>query len=118
PVELTVQLPKALLLPYTTLFRSPRKDAAVAVASKGRNNANNPDGYEYAAYTYQVYANVAPLNPTKELRSVTFPTGTTAKLFDVRPVTLGLPDAPSGDVWASDLEWRSEEHTSELQSRE
>lgn len=85
----------------------PLKDAAVAVASKGRNNANNPDGYEYAAYTYQVYANVAPLNPTKELRSVTFPTGTTAKLFDVRPVTLGLPDAPTGDVWASDLEWTS-----------
>ncbi|MDF9875433.1 NPCBM/NEW2 domain-containing protein [Cellulosimicrobium cellulans] len=85
----------------------PLKDSVVAVASKGRNNANNPDGYEYPTYTYQVYANVAPLNPTKELRSVTFPTGTTAKLFDVRPVTLGLPDAPAGDAWVSDLEWTS-----------
>ncbi|WP_265520164.1 NPCBM/NEW2 domain-containing protein [Oerskovia flava] len=85
----------------------PLKDANVAVASLGRNNANNPDGYEYPTYSYQVYANVAPLNPAKQLQSVTFPSGTTAKLFDVRPVTLGLPDAPAGDVWVSDLEWTS-----------
>ncbi|UJP08782.1 NPCBM/NEW2 domain-containing protein [Microbacterium sp. KUDC0406] len=85
----------------------PLKDAAVAVASKGRNNKANPDGYEYPTYTYQVYANVAPLIPTKELRSITFPVGTTAKLFDVRPVTLDMPEAPSGEPWVSDLDWVS-----------
>lgn len=83
----------------------PLKDANVAVASKGRNSASNPEGYEYPTYTYQVYANVVPLNPVKELRSITFGTGTTAKFFDVKPVNLALPDVPVGDSWVSDLEW-------------
>lgn len=98
--EQSVYFPNWIIQPS-----GPLKDSVVAVGSKGRNNKANPDGYEYPNGTYSVYANAVPLNPTKELRSVTFPAGTTAKLFDVRPVDLALPEAPSGDVWASDLEW-------------
>src|SRR5690606_19607989 len=100
--EQSVYFPNWIIQPS-----GPLKDSVVAVGSKGRNNKANPDGYEYPNGTYSVYANAVPLNPAKELRSVTFPAGTTAKFFDARAVSLGLPVAPSGDVWVSDLEWTS-----------
>ncbi|MFD6092987.1 NPCBM/NEW2 domain-containing protein [Oerskovia sp. NPDC060338] len=81
--------------------------SSVAVASQGRNNKNNPAGYEYPTYKYQVYSDTVILNPAKELRSVTFPVQTNAKLFAMKVATLGLPDAPQGTVWASDLTWTS-----------
>jgi len=80
---------------------------SVAVPSQGRNNKNNPAGYEYPTYTYQVYSDTVILNPAKELRSVTFPVQTNAKLFAMEVPTLGLPQAPQGTVWASDLTWTS-----------
>ncbi|MDO8145625.1 MULTISPECIES: NPCBM/NEW2 domain-containing protein [unclassified Isoptericola] len=89
------------------LLQGDRRDAVDAVESKGRNNAANPDGYEYPSYTYRVYANVVALDPSKELRSITFSQTDRAILFDMRPVDLTLPEAPSGDVWLSDLPWVS-----------
>ncbi|MEK8228547.1 NPCBM/NEW2 domain-containing protein [Oerskovia sp. M15] len=73
----------------------------------GPQQQEQPGGYEYPTYKYQVYSDTVILNPAKELRSVTFPVQTNAKLFAMKVATLGLPEAPQGTVWASDLTWTS-----------
>ena len=81
--------------------------AEVAVRSLGRNNSNNPEVYEYPAYTYQVYSNLVRLNPGKELASVVLPSESRVRFFDWQVVEQPLPPAPEGSAFASELDWVS-----------
>ena len=81
--------------------------ASVAIKSLGRNSATNPAVYEYPTYGYQVYSNLVRLNPAKELAYVVLPTESRLKIFDWQVVEQPLPTPPSGEVWASELQWLS-----------
>ncbi|MFF2370484.1 NPCBM/NEW2 domain-containing protein [Agromyces sp. NPDC058110] len=81
--------------------------ATVAITSKGRNNGNNPNVYEYPNGNYQVYSNVLRLNPAKELAYVVLPTESRLKIFDWKVVDQPLPPGPTATAWASDLTWVS-----------
>lgn len=81
--------------------------ATVAIVSMGRNNANNPNVYEYSAYKYQVYSNLVRLNPSKELAYVVLPTESRLRIFDWKVVDQPLPPAPSGTIGAAELPWVS-----------
>ena len=89
------------------VFASNLGGAKVAVSSKGRNSASNPNVYEYSQYDYQAFSNLVRLIPSKELASVTLPTEGRAKFFDWQVVSQPLPPAPSASAWASDLPWIS-----------
>ena len=81
--------------------------ASVAITSLGRNSATNPNVYEYPTGRYQVYSNLVRLNPAKELAYVVLPTESRLKIFDWKVVDQPMPPAPSGTVYASDLNWIS-----------
>ena len=89
------------------VFASNLGGAKVAVSSKGRNSASNPNVYEYSQYDYQAFSNLVRLIPSKELASVTLPTEGRAKFFDWQVVSQPLPPAPTASAWASDLPWIS-----------
>ncbi|WP_295011846.1 NPCBM/NEW2 domain-containing protein [uncultured Microbacterium sp.] len=81
--------------------------ATVAISSLGRNNAANANSPEYTTSTYQVYSNTVRLIPGKQLKAVTLPVATNVKVFDWQVADFPLPAAPTGDVFASDLDWVS-----------
>lgn len=80
--------------------------ATAVIDTKGRNNAASAT-IEYAQYTYSVFANSIRLNPSKTVESVTLPVETRVKFFDWKVVSQQLPDAPTGTVALSDIDWVS-----------
>lgn len=81
--------------------------ATVAIASLGRNNANNPASPEYTSSKYQVYSNSIRLLSGKTVASVTLPTESRVKLFDWQLIDLPDPESPTADAFVSDLAWQS-----------
>ncbi|WP_230108697.1 NPCBM/NEW2 domain-containing protein [Microbacterium foliorum] len=78
--------------------------ATVAIETMGRNNAKSPT-IEYPTTVYSVFANTVRLNPGKTVASVTLPVENAVKFFDWKVVEQKLPEAPTGTVHVSDLEW-------------
>ncbi|WP_067872153.1 NPCBM/NEW2 domain-containing protein [Agromyces aureus] len=93
--------------PNWLLQASGLQGSTVAITSMGRNSASNPDGYEYPTGKYQVYSNLVRLNPGKELASVQLPNESRVKFFDWQVVDQPMPEAPTGEAFASDLDWIS-----------
>src|SRR3712207_8484617 len=112
--------PRSTLFPYTTLFRS-RHGCALTVSGPGQDVIAEVDARRVERILRNLVGNAIEHGTGKPVE-ITWAANRTAAAVTVRDHGVGLTSAESQHVfdrfWRADPSRRSEEHTSELQSRQ